>query len=127
MNLNKVYLYDETRDYFQIISKFYQTSNKLRKINFNKFYIHFSENILKTFYEYARDSKVLKVKDPENKTKAKTTGNTNFGFVEKENVLDNNFLLRYSYLLNNMEPKQSSFGFQNKRKYFGRNRPEFIR
>ena len=106
MNLNKVYLYDETRDYFQIISKFYQTSNKLRKINFNKFYIHFSENILKTFYEYARDSKVLKVKDPENKTKAKTTSNTNFGFVEKENVLDNNFLLRYSYLLNNMEPKQ---------------------
>ena len=106
MNLNKVYLYDETRDYFQIISKFYQTSNKLRKINFNKFYNYFSENLLRTFYDYVRDSKVLKIKDPENKVKAKSTSNTNLGFLEKENVLDNNFLLRYSYLLNNMEPKQ---------------------
>ena len=98
MNINKAFLYDETRDYLIIISKFYQTSYKLRKINFNRFYCYYSDNLVKTFYQYIHESKVLKIKSESN-TK------NQYSYISKENILDNNIIQRYSYLLNNLDPK----------------------
>ena len=102
MNINKDFLFDEQRDYLQIISKYYQTSNKLRKINFNKFYSNNFRNLSKAFYEIAQESKVLKVK-----SEAKKDINLKipYTYISKENILDNNIIQRYSYILNNMEQK----------------------
>ena len=97
MNENKAELKDDNKDYYFIISKFYRTSNKLRKINFNKFYIYYSENLEKKIYEYAQETKVLKLSsDSKNNI-------TKYSYTQKENILDNDLLQRYSYILNNME------------------------
>ena len=98
MNENKAELKDDNKDYFLIISKFYQTSHKIRKINFNKFYIYYSENLAKKIYEYAQETKVLKLTND-------NRNNTNkYFYTQKEIILDNNVLQRYSYILNNMDP-----------------------
>ena len=67
MYIDKSLKYDETRDYFLIMSKFYQTSNKMRKINFNKFYMYYSENLVKKFFTYAHETKVIKLVFKEDK------------------------------------------------------------
>ena len=98
MNENKAELKDDNKDYFLIISKFYRTSHKIRKINFNKFYIYYSENLVKKIYEYAQETKVLKLTND-------TKNNSNkYFYIQKDNILDNNILQRYSYILHNMDP-----------------------
>ena len=100
MNLNKDYLFNDKRDYFQIISQYYQTSNKLRKINFNKFYIYYDKNLSKTIYDYVKESKTIKIKQD-----IKTKNTNQFSFINKEGILDKYIILRYSYLLNNLDQK----------------------
>ena len=102
MYIDKSLKYDETRDYFLIMSKFYQTSNKMRKINFNKFYMYYSENLVKKFFTYAHETKVIKLVFKEDKTK--NAANNKYLYLAKDNLLDNNILQRYSYLLNNYSP-----------------------
>ena len=102
MYIDKSLKYDETRDYFLIMSKFYQTSNKMRKINFNKFYMYYSENLVKKFFTYAHETKVIKLVFKEDKTK--NAANNKYLYLAKDNLLDNNILQRYSYLLNNYNP-----------------------
>ena len=102
MNINKS-ITDEIKDNFVIISRFYKTSYKLRKINFNKFYIYYNENLAKIVYDYAQETKVWKIN--KNEKKDPNSKNINYSYQSKENVLDNNILQRYSYLLNNMDPK----------------------
>ena len=102
MYIDKSLKYDETRDYFLIMSKFYQTSYKMRKINFNKFYLYYSENLVKKFFTYAHETKVLKLVFKEDKTK--NVANNKYLYLAKDNLLDNNILQRYSYLLNNYDP-----------------------
>ena len=98
MNINKAFLYEDKRDYLQIISKFYQTSSKLRKINFNTFYVYYIDNLAKIFYQYVHESKVIKIKNESN-------AKNQYLHLSKENILDNNILQRYSYILNNLDPK----------------------
>ena len=102
MYIDKSLKYDETRDYFLIMNKFYQTSYKMRKINFNKFYMYYSENLVKKFFTYAHETKVIKLVFKEDKTK--NAANNKYLYLAKDNLLDNNILQRYSYLLNNYDP-----------------------
>ena len=102
MYIDKSLKYDETRDYFFIMSKFYQTSYKMRKINFNKFYLYYSDNLIKKFFTYAHETKVIKLVFKEDKSK--NAANNKYLYYPKDNLLDNNILQRYSYLLNNFDP-----------------------
>ena len=102
MYIDKSLKYDETRDYFLIMSKFYQTSYKMRKINFNKFYLYYSDNLVKKFFTYSHETKVIKLVFKEDKTK--NAANNKYLYYPKDNLLDNNILQRYSYLLNNCDP-----------------------
>ena len=101
MNINKSFLFDNNTDYFSIISRFYQTSLKIRKIYFNKFYVYYSEHLTKTIFDIAQDSKVLRLKSDMKSDLKKC----NYLYIAKENILDNNILQRYSYILNNLGPQ----------------------
>ena len=101
MNINKSFLFDNNTDYFSIISRFYQTSLKIRKIYFNKFYVYYSEHLTKTIFDIAQDSKVLRLKSDIKSDLKKC----NYLYIAKENILDNNILQRYSYILNNLGPQ----------------------
>ena len=57
----------------------------------------------KIVYDYAQETKMWKINKSEKKDK--NSKNINYSYQTKENVLDNNILQRYSYLLNNMDPK----------------------
>ena len=103
MYIDKSLKYDEPRDYFQIISTFYQTSNKMRKITFNKFYMYYSDHLIKKMFNFAHETKVMKLVFKEDK--AKNAMNNKYLFYPKDNILDNNILQRYSYILNNFDPK----------------------
>ena len=103
MNIKKGKLKDFNRDYYYIINKFYHTSTKVRKINYNKFYIHYSDNLAKTLFDYANETKAMKlINDNKNKIDNKT-GSYKYQYIETENILDNNVLKRYFYILENME------------------------
>ena len=104
MNINKYFLFDEGRDYLAIINKFYLTSNKMRKINFKKFYLYYDENLAKTIFHYAHETKVMKPKIKDDKVEKKDT-KVDYLYFPKENMLDNDILMRYTYILNNLEPK----------------------
>ena len=101
MNINKSFLFDNNTDYFSIISRFYQTSLKIRKIYFNKFYVYYAEHLTKTIFDIAQDSKVLRLKSDMKSDLKKC----NYLYIAKENILDNNILQRYSYILNNLGPQ----------------------
>jgi len=90
--------YRDKKDYIQVINTFYQTSDKIRIIDFMKFNIFFADNAscAKQMYDIILDSKIL---DPRN-NKGK------FIYRQKECTLDNNIIKRYAYLLNNMEEKE---------------------
>ena len=101
MNINKSFLFDNNTDYFSIIIRFYQTSLKIRKIYFNKFYVYYAEHLTKTIFDIAQDSKVLRLKSDMKSDLKKC----NYLYIAKENILDNNILQRYSYILNNLGPQ----------------------
>ena len=101
MNLNKSFLFDINTDYLIIISKYYQTSIKIRRINFSKFYLYYSENLAKKMFDYAQESKVLRLKSD---MKSGDSKKSNYLFFAKDFVLDNNLIQRYSYILNNLGP-----------------------
>ena len=100
--------FDEKRDYTQIINKFYQTSNKLKKISYNKFYIYYMEHFAKSIFEFAHEAINMNAKEKSNNKE-----NIEYVYTLKENILDNNILQRYSYLLNNMDPKKLYENFPN--------------
>ena len=103
MNINKADLKDYNRDFYFIINKFYQTSTKMRKINFNKFYIYYSDNLAKTIFDYANETRIMKlINDIKNKSDTKSVS-YKYQYYENENILDNNILKRYFYILQNME------------------------
>ena len=61
--------FDEKRDYTQIINKFYQTSNKLKKISYNKFYIYYMEHFAKYIFEFAHEAINMNAKEKSKKKK----------------------------------------------------------
>ena len=103
MYIDRSLKYDDTRDYFQVINKFYPKDHKLRIINFNTFYMYYAEHLSERFFKYASESKVIKAIKKEDKTKSQ--GAYKYLFLAKDNVLDNDILQRYTYLLNNFDPK----------------------
>ena len=103
MYIDKSMKYDDTRDYFQIMNRFYPKEYKLRNINFNTFYMYYADKLSEKFFNYASESKVIKTIKKEDKTKNPIT--YKYLFLAKENVLDNDIIQRYSYLLNNFDPK----------------------
>ena len=104
MYIDKSMKYDDTRDYFQIMNKFYSKEKRLSKINFNRFYKYYAEELSEKFYIYARESKVIKTVKKEDKTAKKDEKAFKYLFLTKDNVLDNDMIQRYSYFLNNLDP-----------------------
>ena len=105
ININKALEKDETKDYIQILNNFYQTSNKIVKIDFTRFYSYYSEHLAKIIYSMALDTKVIKL------TYETKNNITKILYRQKECVLDDNLLKRYVYLLNNMETIDFEFLF----------------
>ena len=103
ININKALEKDETKDYIEILNNFYQISNQVVKIDFTRFYNHYSEKLAKKIYYIALDSKVLKL------TYEIKNNVTKIIYRQKECLLDDNLLKRYVYILNNMDPED----FQN--------------
>ena len=99
ININKALEKDETKDFIQILNNFYQNSNKVVKIDFTKFYLYYSENLAKTIYDMALDTKVIKL------TYEMKNNIKKIIYRQKECLLDDNLLKRYVYILNNMETK----------------------
>ena len=109
MYIDKSMKYDDTRDYFQIMTRFYPKENRIRKISFKKLYKYYADNLSEKFFIYASESKVIKTIKKEDKTVKKDAKNPvvyKYLFLTKENALDNNILQRYSYFLNNLDPSE---------------------
>ena len=65
--------------------------------------MYYAEHLSERFFKYASESKVVKAIKKEDKTKSQ--GSYKYLFLAKDNLLDNDILQRYSYLLNNFDPK----------------------
>jgi hypothetical protein len=100
MNIKKALTKDDNKDYIQMINNFYQTSQKVVKIDFNPFYIYYSDNLVKTIYNSAIGTKIIKLTHETKNNITKTI------FRQKEILLDDNILKRYVYILNNLEKQE---------------------
>ena len=116
MNIRKGFDNNElkdNKDYLQLIDFFYKTSNKIKIIDFNLFYINYADNqkpdkenyLAKKMYNLIIDSKIIKILHEAKTNKGK------YLYRQKECILDNNILKRYAYIINNMDEKELKQNF----------------